>query len=318
MAIESFGYAGTITDVQWAFLAERVGGAAYGVTQSGAWLVTTVPGVDRRVSVAAGSGWGHGIYDISDAPVTLDLDSLTSGVRWDVVAMRRTWDPGVGGTSTFIKDNGTAALGFTASRQTDPGNVDDQPVAFVQVTGDSGGGAITQVRPCRVWSQNRGMYAEDPLALLYLEPFLGTQVVVRETDGTTWDYARIKDTTGAAVWNSRRRWPAGTGTLSLLNGWAVPNGETPTLERREGRVDVSGTIHQASSWNQHIATLPDGYRPTRLRRFTFAAVNSNNSDGPRGFIEYRTNGEVIAGIASGSPTLTQASYIFLSHSFQHA
>lgn len=162
MALTSVGYAGSVTSADWADLTAAFG-AQYGVLGAGDWKVTTVAGQDRTVSIAAGSGFGHGILDTTDAAQTVQLGTVGSGSRWDTIVARRTWSTPA---TVLMAVQGTSTQGLAASRQANPGVVDDQPIALVQVT--AGQQLPTSVVDLRCWRGNGGMTAASEDALAYL------------------------------------------------------------------------------------------------------------------------------------------------------
>lgn len=162
MALTSIGYAGSVTSANWAKLTAAFG-AQYGVGGAGDWKVTTVAGQDRTVSIAVGSGFGHGILDTTDASETVQLGTVGSGSRWDTIVARRTWSTPA---TVLMAVQGTSTQAISASRQANPGVVDDQPIALVQVT--AGQQLPTAVVDLRSWRGNGGMVAASEDALGYL------------------------------------------------------------------------------------------------------------------------------------------------------
>lgn len=193
MAIISVGYDGAVNESQWSDMIKKIGSAEYGVVGVGDWKVTSVTAADRTVSIAAGKGWGHGVFDENTANVTVQLDTVSSGSRWDLIAMRRDWT-GIGGTSTFVKVNGTSAKEIPVGRTKGPGVIDEQPIALVQVT--AGQTQPTAIVDLRCWSGNGGLFANTDLALTYLDS-PGSQVKV---SGRLWH--RIIGTDGNAAWTA--------------------------------------------------------------------------------------------------------------------
>lgn len=164
MAITSIGYDGTVDERAWARLQASTA-SVYGVSSAAAWRVNAVPGADRTVSIAAGVGWGQHVLDESDMNYTLQGDTISSGSRWDLVVMRRDWTAVGGGPSAFRLVKGTATRGLP-SRQTNPGTVDDQPIALVEFrAGQTQPGTIIDLR---AWAANGGLEAADKMALDYL------------------------------------------------------------------------------------------------------------------------------------------------------
>lgn len=194
MAITSIGYDGSVNESQWAKMISQVGSAQYGVSSSSDWKVTAHSTMDRGINIATGSGWGHGVLDTSDATVSLQGASVSSGDRWDMVVMRRNWS-GTGGTSTFVIVQGTSARQLP-SRNTTPGTLDDQPIALLRFT--AGQSAVQEIIDLRCWSRNGGLTARDDLALTYLK-LPGAQIMI---NGFQWNCEL--DANGNAVWTTFR------------------------------------------------------------------------------------------------------------------
>lgn len=160
MAITSSGYDGTVDEVQWAKMA-RHNGVEYAVAGPGDWKVSAQAGIDRGIKIAAGTGFGHGILDVSDAEVTMQMNTVGSGSRWDLVTMRRDWQP-PGGTSVFTKVTGSATKVIPGGRLYNPGVLDDQPIALVQST--AGQTAVTAIVDLRT-KASKIISADDLIAL---------------------------------------------------------------------------------------------------------------------------------------------------------
>lgn len=167
----SAGYAGTVDAAQWADLIPDAGGSIYGVNGMNDWRPTLGGTGDRAVTIAAGSGWGHGVRDVSAAPITLNHDSAT-GERWDLIVARRTWATKVT-CFTIIQGSATKAL---PERNSSPGTLDDQPVALVRIVGNT----AVEVINLLVYPGDGGAFAVDRLVLTYLDR-LGTQVRIGDT-----------------------------------------------------------------------------------------------------------------------------------------
>jgi hypothetical protein len=173
MAITSVGYDGQVTEVQWALMIAAVGSADYGVIGIGDWNVVAHPTTAQAVNIAPGSGWGHGVYDTSDSTVTVQCPTISSGTRWDLIAVNRNWQ-GAGGATTFGYVQGTSAQAMPAYTS-DPGNIDNQPLALVQWT--AGQTQPTAIVDLRVWAGSGFSVAKDKMALQYLNR-LGTEVLI--------------------------------------------------------------------------------------------------------------------------------------------
>jgi hypothetical protein len=195
MAIISVGYDGAVTESQWSEMIKKIGSAEYGVVGLNDWKVTTVTSADRTVSIATGNGWGHGVYDQNTAAVQIQLDTVSSGSRWDLIVMKRDWT-GVGGVSAFAKVNGTSTKEIPSGRTKGPGIIDEQPLALVQVT--AGQTTPTAIVDLRCWAGNGGLVINDELALSYLDS-LASSVLI---NGSGKTFNRIIGPDGNPLWTS--------------------------------------------------------------------------------------------------------------------
>ena len=218
MAITSTGYDGAVTELGWAKMISAVGSSEYGVLGSNDYRVTAVAGADRTVSISTGSAWGKGVFDTNDANITVQLGTVSSGSRWDLIAVRRNWT-GASGTTTVVGIAGSSAKAIPA-RNTNPGILDDQPLALVQVS--AGQTQPTTIVDLRAWGGNGGMAAMDTLALSYLDR-VGAQVVIA---GEEWACGR--NGTGTVTW-SKSSSPTAIGLYGnggFLTGTTPPDGST--------------------------------------------------------------------------------------------
>lgn len=182
MAFTSIGYDGTVNERQWAELVPSVGSSTYGIKDADDLKVTAVPGQPLMVAVASGTAWGHGVMDTETANTTITCDAISSGSRWDLITVRRDWQPLAGGPTAIAKVTGTTEKVIPASRQNQPGVIDDQPLALVQWT--AGQTQPTAIIDLRCWAGNGGLNAADELALVYLAK-LGAKVKIGTTE---WSY----------------------------------------------------------------------------------------------------------------------------------
>lgn len=184
----SLGYDGTVSETQIARMAHNFG-ADYAVEGAADWKVTAVAGQDRTVAIAPGTGYGHFVRDTTDSIATIQLATITSGTRWDLIVCRRDWQP-PGGVSTFEKVQGTSSKVIPSGRLVGPGVKDDQPLALVQVT--AGQTLPTAIVDLRTWP-SKVITASDLLALP--NAALGTEAVVSGTR-----YRRELDNTNNLAW----------------------------------------------------------------------------------------------------------------------
>lgn len=167
------------TEAAWADAHPSIGLATYGVRSPGDWKVTAVSGQDRTVSIAAGRGFGHGITDKTVSNETIQLATIASGSRWDLIVVRRDWTP-TAGTSKFEKVAGGATPTIPGGRLVGPGNIDDQPLALVKVT--AGQTQPTEIIDLRTWSGDGGaVVANHDLVRSYMNA-TGTRININGTD----------------------------------------------------------------------------------------------------------------------------------------
>jgi len=185
MAVEFFsnGYDTTstnpYTEGAWADAHPSIGSATYGVRSPTHWKVSAVAGQDRTVSIAAGMGFGYGVTDMTYANDTLQLDTIATGSRWDLIAVRRDWTP-TAGVSKFVKVPGGATAVIPGNRQQSPGGIDDQPLALVQVT--AGQTQPTGIIDLRTWSgDGGGIVAAHDLVRSFLNK-TGTRLNINGVD----------------------------------------------------------------------------------------------------------------------------------------
>jgi hypothetical protein len=127
-------------------------------------------------------GFGYGVTDSTSANDTIQLDTIASGSRWDLIAVRRDWTP-TSGVSQFVKVNGGSTATIPGGRNATRGNIDDQPLALVQVT--AGQTQPTAIIDLRTWSGDGGGFvAADDLVRSFLNR-PGTRLYVAST-GIEW------------------------------------------------------------------------------------------------------------------------------------
>lgn len=198
------------TEIAWADAHPLIGSGMYGVRSGGDWAVTAVTGADRTVSIAPGFGWGAGVTDQTVDNETIQLDTITSGSRWDLIVARRDWTPTAGETK-FMRINGGSTKAIPGGRLQTPGGIDDQPLALVQVT--AGQTQPTAIVDLRCWATNGGMVAKDELAKAYLNR-LGTELYI---NGVEWRY--IPGANNVPEWVTSNA--VTTYTPTGATGWAV-------------------------------------------------------------------------------------------------
>lgn len=185
MAITSIGYAGTVNAADWAKLAPRIG-ELYSVDWDG--YAAAVAAGDRAVRIGSGVATGVGICDTNDSNVILTHPAASSGVRYDMIVLRRTW---ASKATVPVVVTGTPTRQLPA-RTANPGTVDDQPLWLIRITAGSTVPIIEA--DLRAFRGPGGLVAGSELALQYLT-YVGTVVRV---GGSVWHCAL--GPTGTAEW----------------------------------------------------------------------------------------------------------------------
>lgn len=181
MALTSVFYDGPVTETSRA--QNRAGAPDYGVYGEDDFKVTTHPSIPYALTVKAGKAHGHGVTDTAAADQVVQCATLSGdgAVRYDLIVVRRNWQPLLGGPSTLVAIQGGSTIpNINTLRLKTPGIEDDQPIALVKWQGNQNTPA--QIIDLRCWAGNGGMVAADLMALDYLER-PGADVLV---GNTTW------------------------------------------------------------------------------------------------------------------------------------
>lgn len=176
MTIITAGYDGTVDEVQFAELLHR-----HAVIGPEDFKATTQAG-DRIVAISDGRALGPGTIDVATALPAIQFASA-SGTRWDLVVIRRDWQPPGGSSGIVVIQGGSAmdypAVGTAATAwNRRPGIVDDQPLYLQEVSGTLLGARID----LRVWAGNGGLFANHDLVRTYLDK-VGTEINIK---GAVW------------------------------------------------------------------------------------------------------------------------------------
>lgn len=127
MAFVSHGYGDSeIREAQWARLAPLLG-SPYAYNHHGALSPFIAGG--RTVGFVDGATAGYGVLVESTGTSTIDLPA---GAAWWTVCLRRKW--GNRGRVSELVALQSAGMGVPSARESRPGDIDDQPLAFVQTT----------------------------------------------------------------------------------------------------------------------------------------------------------------------------------------
>lgn len=147
MALTTLGFTGSIDNVGWARMS-RFLGSDYAVGGANDFRVETVVGQDRTVRILPGSAFGYGVLVDSDTNETVQLPTIASGSRYDLIVLRRNW-AGAGTVSLVSVQGGSSPESAYAGVEDDPGVLDDQVLARVRVT--AGNTLPTEIKDFRTW-----------------------------------------------------------------------------------------------------------------------------------------------------------------------
>ena len=225
MAINSSGYDGYLYESDQVVMAPKYG-VDYYVEDPGHFAATPADGA-RALAISPGNAGGRGVRDRMADSDTLYFDSVPSGSRWDLVVLRRDWQPLDGGPSSLQIVKGTSAKSIPGGRKNTPGTEDDQPLWLVRL--DAGSTAIGALVDLRCFYANGNLIAKDDLARQYLG-IPGTRVNIGDKEwlcGLT--------TSNIAEWVEM----PGRADKILLNGAAVlPTSGSIAVRDTGGRVKV--------------------------------------------------------------------------------
>jgi hypothetical protein len=256
MAITTGGYDGTINEVQFATMFPR-----YSLLGPEDLKATTQAG-DRIVSIGNGTALGPGTIDVCTNLPTIQFNAAT-GTRWDLVVLRRDWQPPGGLSEIKIIEGGTAqaypAVGTAANQwNRRPGIMDDQPLYLQQVNGTLLGARID----LRCWNSHGGVTALHEMARTYLET-VGAEVLIGQT---RWQY--VIGANSVPGWVSQGEPTYYTPVTA--EGWAVTGqiASEPAGSKRKITVDV--TVKRTGPaftldddvWEASVPLIPTALRST--------------------------------------------------------
>lgn len=220
MAWKNIGFNGKLTEVTMQQSALGRGASRFGVrgVNDFALTVTGFSGV-----VSPGEGHAYGITSIQDTPTNLTFGTVSTGTRWDTVALRRDSTPPTGGVASIVVLPGGPTQGLALGLQNDPGVTTDQPLWLVPVTSAGAGVPVDM----RVWWNDGGLVCAGPAALTYMNE-LGTYIHVLSE---SLSYRRKKVGNGLQ-WVVENTGPAGpTPEISIGTVTTLPAGAAATVTR---------------------------------------------------------------------------------------
>ena len=284
MTIVSRGYEGQIMpNVEWAEW-QQGAGHEYVASHYDAGRVTVVTSTPLTVRVNPGPTvdglrtgiGGGGVYDIITAPEDITITDALPGAgqsKWYTTVAHRTWQTTQATTFTML--TGTSTPAIAASRQKTPGEVDDQPLALVQVTNGTSGLSITAVIDLRPVSRQQGEYIiAKPGARDLVMSYMNKVGYTLRVGGVEW--GRVLSS-GAPVWT-----PVG-GATPRVNVSLEPlvvhyPGRELACYRVGDEVVLAGGVVTTGAGDFSpslfkVGQLPAGSTPDRVHNSLGSAVN---------------------------------------------
>lgn len=262
-------------------------GSLYGVEGANDFALTAHPTTPYAVNIAAGSAWGNGIWDEFTGVTTVTSTAPANNVtRWDLIAIRRDWQPTGGGPSSLRAVAGNATQAIPAGRENRPGIVADQPLWLVQWRG--GATQPITIIDLRAWAGPGGVEIAHILARNYLA-FPGAAVKLGDL---TYRYERGANNvwswgTGDVTWTDMTPGTTpGVAGVRAAGAWARV-GATPlqarlvaggSLIQMRGELNYinTGTPTYLPGEGTQVAILPAGMRPA-AQAFILGSTNTYRS-----------------------------------------
>lgn len=197
MTIVSVGYPRTVGEnLPYVNIMSLIAGHQYFVWDAATAKITPVAAGTRQVQMSTGDVGGQGVHDKITAAEVLTLGAPSSGTKWWMVGLLRTWGADSASSSTVLTaiDAGTVTPTTLPARPSNRGVSDFQPLALVPVTfGQTIPGTPIDLRAI---GHARGYYvATSELVLQYMN-YVGYQIRIGTT---TW--RRLFNPAGSAVWD---------------------------------------------------------------------------------------------------------------------
>lgn len=179
-------------------------GELFGVIGKDDFTLTPNLSTPYAVNISGGKAFGHGIWDEVTGSSRVDSAAPAAGAtRWDLIAIRRDWQPTGGGPSSLVSVKGTTSAAIPTTRENRPGIIADQPLWLVQWVG--GQNMPKAVIDLRCFPGPGGMEIQNELARTYLE-YPGAMLKYRNSlwcyeakANNIWDWQKYQLVAGNAV-----------------------------------------------------------------------------------------------------------------------
>lgn len=187
-------------------------GSLFGVVGENDFKLTAHPSTPYTVNIGPGKAWGHGIFDEVTGTTAVTCATPAKGViRWDLMAIRRDWQPTGGGPSGFKAISGSATQTIPTTMENRPGIVADQPLYLLQWKG--GETQPQKIIDLRCWPSAGGVEIADKLALSYL----ATPGAAPKLGSSTWRYEKQANN----VWDWKEYLPMDPNLPMVRDGYSV-------------------------------------------------------------------------------------------------
>lgn len=265
-----------VKETHWAQSAPSRG-ALFGVVGGDDFRLTAHPSIPYAVNIGPGKAWGHGVWDeVTGTTVVTSTGPANNATRWDLIAIRRDWQPTGGGPSSLRAVQGGTTAVIPTTRENRPGIVADQPLYLVQWQG--GQNQPRQVIDLRCWSGPGGVEIAHVLARSYLE-YPGAAVKL----GTVVSRFEL-GANNVWSWNDRFEQTAKV-PIALHSNYQLdpPRGdgitqEAPQAYKVGNRVHLSGVASNKiplsfqGTVSYVLGVIPDGFRPKYSEYFTIESA----------------------------------------------
>lgn len=247
-----------VKETTWAQSAQSRGGALMGVIGADDFALTAHPTTPYAVNIGPGKAFGHGVWDDVTGVTRVDTTAPATGAsRWDVIAIRRDWQPTGGGPSSMVAVRGSATLtALPSGLEKRPGIIADQPIWAVQWQG--GQTQPRQIIDLRAFVGPGGVEVRHVLARTYLQ----TPGAAVRMDGRTHFYSpganNVWDwTTGDTDWRDNALGStAGVPGVRFAGAWLkVLNSPC------QARLVAGGTMLQVRGELNYVNTGTPSYLP---------------------------------------------------------
>jgi len=250
VAIASAGYAGTVTQEDWAVMAQLTGYDTAVVAATDC-VVEGAAGT-RVITVSPGTAWGWGVLDTLSGTNSVSLAANGTGAtRWDAIVLRRNWSTKVTTLAAVTGSSSPTIPTLTVN----PGVQADQVLALVAVPAGATDLTGATVRRYTQWPVQMTAGAYAPHNPSHMQRWVDSATgVVYQWSGSAW------------IDPLNPAWQVQT-LASGMEG----EGISPAARLVLGQVQLRGRVMRVggyfiADWSPTLFTLPASLRPPSLIR----------------------------------------------------